>query len=94
MYDDLQDTVEVSQNISVPEPAHAIAVLSEDRRSPCILEYSFRMLATIQLNDKICVAAGEVGNERSDRMLPNELEPLQLPIAEARPEFALRVRRG
>jgi hypothetical protein len=40
-------------------------------------------LAAIEFNDQFRLAAGEVGDVRTDRALPHDLEPAEPPVAQA-----------
>lgn len=49
------------------------------------------MLPAVSFDDEPSLLAYEVGDERPNRLLTPELGPIQLAIAERRPQFALGI---
>jgi hypothetical protein len=49
------------------------------------------MSCAIDLDDKFCLAADEVGKIWTDRLLPNELEPAECAVSKSLPKFAFRL---
>ncbi len=82
--DALDHCVGVVQHVVVPEADDAVAEALERARA---LRVDLRaMLATVDLDDEVRGAAGEVGDVRSDRELEDELGAFELARAEVVPE--------
>jgi hypothetical protein len=91
----LEDAVGVDKGVGIPEPKHLVAVLGKHGSATQIIAHGFILgvLAAVQLDDKISLAACKIGNERANRLLANEFETEQAPIPQARPELALGIGR-
>jgi hypothetical protein len=85
----LQDTLHVRQNIVVPKPQYAVALLPQPAIPRCVPR-RLRMLSAIDLDRQLCVQTDEINDETSDRVLAAELRA-QLLAAHATPEPALGV---
>ena len=82
------------QNVIVPETQHGITVFGKRRRSLVSVADGGSMLPAIQFDDQVCFAAGEIGDVPVDRLLANEFEAKQPPIAQVMPELSLGVGGG
>ena len=93
---DLQDRVRFRKDVTVRESQHVETMLRQydgPRRiasHPSILV----VLATVQLDDQHALDAGEVGEERTDGMLPTKFVPGEAAVAQLGPEKALGVGGG
>ena len=72
---------------------HQIAERFKYLGSPSVGSTSLCMLATIDLDNEICLQAGKIDDEPIDRNLALELETEELPIAKLRPQLSLSSRR-
>jgi hypothetical protein len=78
-YEDcVYDAVRPAQDITVPEPQNPVPLLPQERISMQIFRSPVEVLATIKLNDDCGFKANEITNVDANRMLPSELEALQL----------------
>jgi len=90
-HDPLQDRVELVHDLVIPKAQHPIA-LSTEKLCPSLIALSSRgVLAPIEFDNQPALNATEVGNERTDGMLPAKLYSGESPIPESRPELALGV---
>jgi hypothetical protein len=87
-----QNTIRICEHIVIPKPQYQKTRFIESLRPACIFFTPFRMLPTIQLHNQLRLVTKEIRNIPADRNLPAELEPEKLPVADARPQFALGVR--
>ena len=51
------------------------------------------MLTAIQFHNQTCILTNKIDNEATNRLLPAELVPFQLPAAQLLPKTSLSVRR-
>ncbi len=49
------------------------------------------MLTAIQLHNQTCILTNKIDNEATNRLLPAELVPFQLPAAQLLPQTALGI---
>ena len=92
LQDGLCHTLDICQNIVVPEAQHAPVVIFKPLRTPGIVRV-VNVLAAVNLNDEPTRYACEISDERTDRSLPAEFVALKLPIAQSIPKPALGVGR-
>ena len=88
--DDRQHGVAIAQHVVVPE-AHRPVGLARQERVACGILGTVRVLSAINLDDKALVAADEINNEGTNRLLADEFEPAQPPIADRELQLALSV---
>jgi hypothetical protein len=86
-----QDAFGISENVVIPESKHAIAVFSQ-----ATIAYYIRrgliVLTAIDFNDQSSFSADKVADVTEYWHLPDELVPIDLPVADAIPEDCFRVR--
>ncbi len=70
----LQHALDILANIVIPEADHAPAAGFEPSRTPTISSFRRRMLAPIQLDDQGVIGAHKIGDERTERNLPAEIQ--------------------
>src|SRR5437660_1525154 len=76
--DSLQHLVHSLQHFVIPESDHAKAGLAHMVRSHLVVFLRFlSVLAAVDLDYQLTIDAAEIGEIRSDRMLPAEFEALQ-----------------
>ena len=80
LQDGFGHTLDVHQNIVVPEAQHAPVVIFKPLRAPGIIRV-VNVLAAVNLNDEPMRYAHEITDERTDRSLPAEFVAFKLPIA-------------
>lgn len=80
-------SIEIIQNLMIPEPDDAITTLLEPGRPRLIRTALFHVLTTVQFDDQLFVKADEVNDERSDRFLATELMAVDIAAAKLAPEF-------
>jgi hypothetical protein len=90
--DRLQHAIDVAQDVVVPEPQNAIAVLCEPPIAHGIARVCC-MLSAVDLDHQVLFATDEIDNVGPDRLLPDELVAAQAAGADAIPELLLRVGR-
>jgi hypothetical protein len=74
-----QYSIHVGQDVQVRHPQDAKAMPLQDRSSLRIRD-GFQVLAPIHLDDQVRLAAGEVGEERPNWELPDELVAIDLTV--------------
>jgi hypothetical protein len=84
MPDRLENAVEVSEDLAVPEPHHAITVVLEELRAHRIVRNRafLCMLTAIQLNNQPSLGATEVNDVRTFRNLSLELPAIDPPVSQ------------
>lgn len=87
----LQDTIQIFEDFVVPEADNLPTLVFQPGGAFQILRIIV-MLTAIQFDDQLSLDANEVGYIPADRMLPTELEPIQLPIPNSDPQSLLRLR--
>jgi hypothetical protein len=91
--DHFKHTVDVSQNVVVPEPQDSIFVSNKPivaNDITCV----FGMLPTINFDDQATSSANEVHGAGTDRLLPDKLMPVKPSATKATPgrRFSIRLR--
>src|SRR6185312_6978178 len=86
-----QNTVDILDDVVVPEAQHAKACLLEKLGAPRVLLRSRRMLAAIQFNNEPLLVTDKVGGKSEDRLLAAELRFLELAVAQPAPEQLLHI---
>jgi hypothetical protein len=86
----LEHTIGVGEHVIVPKPQNCISVFEKHPAAIGVVG-GIGMLAAIELDDKIALAAGEIGKVGSDRQLANELVAQQLTVTQMRPKALLSV---
>ena len=89
--DHLEHAIRVREHIGIPETDDAVAAQFEKARTAFICRI-VRMLTTIEFDDQLSFDADEIGDIKSDRKLPPELETTKGAIAQALPEAEFGVR--
>mgnify|MGYP001812473683 FL=1 len=72
-------TIEIPDDLVVPETQHAIAFTLKVPGSCCVRRLLFHVLATIQLNHQAPFRTAEINDVTGYRVLSTELHALQLP---------------
>jgi len=86
----LEDARGVSKDVVVPESQYTIALSCEVTASSRIAIVSERVVPTVQFYDHPRFSAAEIRDERTEGVLPTELEAFQASVAQQQPEFSLR----
>src|SRR6202040_1637796 len=73
--------------VEVPEPQNATPIVTQKRAPAFVLIFSLRVLRSINFDDQHRLQANEIDEERPDRVLPAELEAIELPLAQPRPQL-------
>jgi hypothetical protein len=73
-HDILNDTVRASQNVQVPKPHDAPALLSQILVPSKVKGNAFVVRLPVEFDNGLYGFAGEIGEVRPDRMLAAELE--------------------
>ena len=79
-----QHVIGLAQDIIVPEPQHHVTLPAQEGIAPFVVR-RIHVLSTVELNQKAGLQAGEVGDVRTDRMLPAETEAAEPIAAQAEP---------
>jgi hypothetical protein len=66
---------ETFEDINVPEPYDAVAVMSKLLRTFLIVLSSVSVLPSVELNDDFGIVAGKIGNISGQWHLPAEVTP-------------------
>ena len=92
----LKDRVGLDEQFAVRDPQQVEPVLLQHRGPRRIASQAliFVVLTTVQLDDEPALDAGEVGEERTDGVLPAELGAGEATVTELRPEEMLGVGGG
>ena len=91
--DRVQDSVDVAVDFIIVEPSHLVASIAQGLFS-LLIETALvvgRMSRAVDLDDKLLLAANEVGEIGTNRLLPDELEPAESTVSKAPPKLALSV---
>jgi len=89
--DRFKNASQVAQHIVVPEPQDAVVVLSKPFVANRV-SLAPRVLSTVHLNHKAAFPTDEINSVGSDRLLSDELTPIQSAGAKPVPEHRFRVR--
>ena len=94
LVDRLQNTIDIFQNLIIPEAQHAIALRVEIRVTRCISGQMrcLIMLPAVDLNDEPCLVASKICEIRSDRCLATEMRLRQGQPFQVTPKFLFGVR--
>ncbi len=86
--------IDIACYFGVPESQYEKSIGAQESTAALILVFSLGVLRCINFDKQFRFEASEVGKEGADRILPAELESLQLPSAQSRPQllFGLRWR--
>jgi hypothetical protein len=68
-----QHTLAVRQHIVIPEAQDAVA-FTRETRIPLGVSFAFRVLAAVDLDNELPLAAYKISDERADCFLTNEFE--------------------
>ncbi len=85
-----KNAVDIGQHIVVPKSQDAIAVIDEPAITDTVM-LAVHMLTAVDLDDKSSLATNEVCNIRSDRLLPNEFEPIDRARSQPIPKLAFGI---
>ena len=85
--DALHNSVDLSSDLMVPEPQHAISSIAQKLSSIFVESQFVCVLRTIDLDNQFRLRAEEIREEWADGMLTPELESIELAAAQARPEI-------
>jgi hypothetical protein len=88
----LQHVIETLENLVVPEPDDAIAVVRQLGAPSLVGRHPLGMLPAVEFDDELARRTGEIGNAPTDRMLPSEF-PRHDAFAQRPPEDAFDIRR-
>jgi hypothetical protein len=88
----LQNGVRSEKNVVVPEPQHAKAVRSEKGITSYIIIRLVDVLTPVKLDNDVGFKASEIADVVPHRMLPTELETIDLPSPQATPKQSLGLR--
>ena len=91
-HDLLQNAVSLGQDFVVPEPQHTKPPVCEKRAALPVCVTALSMLGAVNLDNQMRFEAGKVRDERPYRVLPSELEAVELPGTDARPKMAFGIR--
>jgi hypothetical protein len=72
----IPNAFDISQNVVVPEPQHAVAMLNQPSVAHRVV-LAFCMLAAVDLDYKTFLPTNKIGNVRPDRLLAYKLEACQ-----------------
>ena len=78
----LENFINAKQDVVIPVPQDAIALLAQPGRSVAVVTRLINVLAPVQLDRHLLIDASEVDDEAPDRVLPSELAAVQPPIAQ------------
>ncbi len=81
-----QNRFQFTENLIVPEPEDAVALLMQESAASFILRLLFRMLPTVQFDHQPVLKTNEVDDERPDRLLPPEFAARKLSVTQPAPE--------
>jgi len=82
-----QDRRQVSQHFLVPKPDDTIAIILQLSCARLVVVPLSIMHPAVQLHDQLAGWTLEVQGERPDRVLPPELEAIQLLVLQRAPQF-------
>ena len=85
-----QNTVQILEDLVVPEADHAVAVGFDQPRAICV-GGAARMLPAVELDGEAQAAAREVGDEVSDGVLAGEFGALNTARSQVQPQSLLRL---
>ena len=91
-HDLLQNAVSLGQDFVVPEPQHTKPPVCEKLAALPVCVTALSMLGAVNLDNQMRFEAGKVRDERPYRVLPSELEAVELPGTDARPKMAFGIR--
>ena len=74
----------------VPEPQHVVPRTAQILSSALVAGQFVCVLGTVDLDNRLCLRAEEISEECADRVLTAELESLELPATQARPQLLFR----
>ena len=83
----------ICEHLRIPEADYAKTMFGDDGGALRVSRRGIRMLATIDLDDEPALEAGEIGDVGTDLDLTPKLQPLDLTVAQLRPENSLRLGR-
>ena len=89
--DRVDDPLNVPVDFVIAEPSHLIAPIVQELLSRPVATALIlgRMSRAIDLDNKFLLAANEVGEIRTNRLLPNELKSAEKAVSKAPPKLAL-----
>ena len=85
-----QNTLEIAQNIVIPESKHSVAILSQSTVSYRVC-CRFIVLPAVHFNDQKSFAANKITDVAAYRLLPYKLVSVDLPVTNTIPENGFRV---
>jgi hypothetical protein len=90
-FDFLDDPVDVLENVVVPEAKDQIAGRTKRVGSQPIRLNCLGMLAAVNFDDQLRLDRRKISYEGADRYLATKFDPLNLPVAQSRPQSPLCV---
>jgi len=81
----LKNTVDVSQNVMIPEPDDMIAGVFQDFGPHRIRGGSLRVLPPVDLDDEVQIKRHKIHDVARDRLLPFELDTVEPPATQLAP---------
>jgi hypothetical protein len=90
--DCLEHTVDLIENVWVPEADYLESLAVQPARSVGVLSHHVAVLTAIELDDKFALEADKIHDVLADRRLATEFAPAKSPHSEASPETAFGLR--
>ena len=72
----LRRTIGIVSDFIVPQPDHAPALQFQEGRPSVVISRGFDVLAAIEFDSHLCLAAGDIDDVRADDELPGETGPV------------------
>jgi hypothetical protein len=88
--DRLKNARHVAEHIVIPEPQYPVIVIDKPFLANGI-ERVFRVLPSINFNDKTTLAADQIDRVRTDRLLPDKFITVEAPRSKSIPERSLGI---
>ncbi len=89
--DRLHHTIQIFQNIIVPESQNAKSFFSQPAITVCVVRKLIAMLPTIDFDDQTFLEANEIHDEGTEWRLPPETRPIELAAAQRPPQFSFGI---
>jgi hypothetical protein len=79
--------IDIAHHFEVPESQHPTSIRPKERAAAFVLPFLLRVLRTIDFNNQGRFKAYEVDEVGANWVLPAELETIELPLAQPRPQL-------
>ncbi len=86
-----KNALSISENVVVPKSKNFVIFLNQTTVAYCVRSRLI-VLSAVDLNDQTPFSTNEIADVTQYRFLPDELMPVDLPVADAIPENYFRVR--